>query len=44
MTAERFDEAILAIGRVPAVRTTTYDRIAFRDAFAVSNGPRSRSA
>ena len=44
MTAERFDEAILAIGRVPAVRTTTYDRIAFRDAFAASNGLRSRSA
>jgi len=28
MTPDRFDEAIREIGRVPAVRTTTYDRIA----------------
>jgi len=28
MTPDRFDEAIRDIGRVPAVRTTTYDRIA----------------
>jgi FO synthase len=27
MTPDRFDDAIRAIGRVPAVRTTTYDRI-----------------
>lgn len=27
MTPQQFDEAILEIGRVPAVRTTTYDRI-----------------
>jgi FO synthase len=27
MTPEAFDDAIRAIGRVPAVRTTTYDRI-----------------
>jgi FO synthase len=27
MTPEGFDEAIRAIGRVPAVRTTTYDRV-----------------
>ena len=27
MTPERFDDAIRAIGRIPAVRTTTYDRI-----------------
>jgi FO synthase len=28
MTADGFDDAIRAIGRVPAVRTTTYDRVA----------------
>jgi FO synthase len=28
MTPEEFDDAIRAIGRTPAVRTTTYDRIA----------------
>jgi len=28
MTPDRFDDAIRAIGRVPAVRSTTYDRIA----------------
>jgi hypothetical protein len=28
MTPARFDDAIRAIGRVPAVRSTTYDRIA----------------
>ncbi len=28
MTPDRFDDAIREIGRVPAVRTTTYDRIA----------------
>jgi FO synthase len=44
MTAERFDDAIRAIGRVPAVRTTTYDRIAFRDGFAASGAAGSRSA
>jgi FO synthase len=44
MTAERFDDAIRAIDRVPAVRTTTYDRIAFRDAFAASGGLGTRSA
>jgi FO synthase len=27
MTPDMFDDAIRAIGRVPAVRTTTYDRI-----------------
>ena len=27
MTPDRFDDAIRAIGRIPAVRTTTYDRI-----------------
>ena len=27
MTPDEFDDAIRAIGRVPAVRTTTYDRI-----------------
>jgi FO synthase len=27
MTPAAFDDAIRAIGRVPAVRTTTYDRI-----------------
>ncbi|MGE5227156.1 MAG: bifunctional FO biosynthesis protein CofGH [Planctomycetaceae bacterium] len=27
MAPERFDDAIRAIGRVPAVRTTTYDRV-----------------
>jgi 2-iminoacetate synthase ThiH len=27
MTPDGFDDAIRAIGRVPAVRTTTYDRI-----------------
>ncbi len=27
MTPERFDDAIRAIGRIPAVRTTVYDRI-----------------
>ena len=44
MTAERFDDAIRAIGRVPAVRTTTYDRIAFRDGSAASGTLGSRSA
>ncbi len=28
MTPERFDDAIRAIGRIPAVRTTTYGRVA----------------
>jgi FO synthase len=28
MTPERFDDAIRAIGRIPAVRTTTYERVA----------------
>jgi FO synthase len=32
MTPEEFDEAIRAIGRTPAVRTTTYDRIETRAA------------
>ena len=27
MTPEQFDDAIRGIGRVPAVRTTTYDRV-----------------
>jgi 2-iminoacetate synthase ThiH len=27
MTPDGFDDAIRAIGRVPAVRTTTYDRV-----------------
>jgi FO synthase len=27
MTPDRFDDAIRSIGRIPAVRTTTYDRI-----------------
>jgi 2-iminoacetate synthase ThiH len=27
MTPDGFDDAIRAIGRIPAVRTTTYDRI-----------------
>jgi 2-iminoacetate synthase ThiH len=27
MTPDRFDDAIRAIGRIPAVRTTTYDRV-----------------
>jgi FO synthase len=27
MTPDRFDDAIRAIGRVPSVRTTTYDRV-----------------
>jgi len=27
MTPDQFDEAITAIGRVPSVRTTTYDRV-----------------
>ena len=27
MTPERFDDAIRAIGRIPAIRTTTYDRV-----------------
>jgi FO synthase len=44
MTAERFDDAIRAIGRVPAVRTTTYDRVAFRDGFAASGALGTRSA
>jgi len=28
MTPERFDDAIRAIGRIPTVRTTTYERVA----------------
>jgi 2-iminoacetate synthase ThiH len=28
MTPARFDDAIRAIGRTPAVRTTTYERVA----------------
>ncbi|HSL10234.1 MAG TPA: bifunctional FO biosynthesis protein CofGH [Actinomycetota bacterium] len=44
MTAERFDDAIRAIGRVPAVRTTTYDRIALRDASAAPRALGTRSA
>jgi 2-iminoacetate synthase ThiH len=28
MTPAEFDDAIRSIGRTPAVRTTTYDRIA----------------
>jgi 2-iminoacetate synthase ThiH len=27
MTPEQFDEAIVAIGRTPRVRTTTYERV-----------------
>jgi len=27
MTPDQFDEAIRAIGRIPAVCTTTYDRV-----------------
>jgi hypothetical protein len=27
MTPDGFDDAIIAIGRTPAVRSTTYDRI-----------------
>jgi 2-iminoacetate synthase ThiH len=27
MTPEGFDDAIRAIGRIPAVRTTTYERV-----------------
>jgi FO synthase len=30
MSPAQFDEAVRAIGRVPAVRTTTYDRIEAR--------------
>jgi 2-iminoacetate synthase ThiH len=30
MTPAMFDDAIRAIGRVPAVRTTTYDRVEVR--------------
>ena len=44
MTAERFDDAIRAIGRVPAVRTTTYERIALRDGFAAPGALGTRSA
>jgi 2-iminoacetate synthase ThiH len=36
MTPERFDDAIRAIGRIPAVRTTTYERVAI-DAETPSN-------
>jgi FO synthase len=32
MAPEEFDDAIRAIGRTPAVRTTTYDRIATKAA------------
>ena len=38
MAPERFDDAIRAIGRTPAVRTTTYERVAVR-----SIAPRTRS-
>ncbi|MDH5313381.1 MAG: bifunctional FO biosynthesis protein CofGH [Actinomycetota bacterium] len=31
LTPEQFDEAITAIGRTPAVRTTTYERVARRE-------------
>jgi FO synthase len=30
MTPDRFDDAIRAIGRIPAIRTTTYERVAPR--------------
>ncbi len=35
MTPERFDAAITSIGRVPAVRSTTYEVLDRRDAAAI---------
>jgi FO synthase len=40
MTPDEFDDAIRAIGRIPAIRDTTYDRIVIKDGV----GPRYRQS